>query len=176
MVEAQSTAVKPYNHWSMVKLFVALFVFNAAFFPVWKSLVDAWSSSEDYSHGFLIVPLAVYILWRKRQELARMDGEGNWSGLTWLSGALVLYLIAQVGGIATLASLSMVAAAFSGVFFLYGGQILRIVGPPLCFLLFAIPLPAQFLALMTIPLQLFVTKATVLLASWSGIPIYHEGN
>ncbi|NLV23307.1 MAG: exosortase [Deltaproteobacteria bacterium] len=172
----QSSVINPGHPRSMVQLVVAAVVFNVTFFPVWQNLIKAWSSSEDYSHGFLVVPLVAWMIWRKRQELACWNGAGNWWGLVWLAGSLALYLIAQMGEIATLASLSLVAAALSSVLFLYGSQILRAVAIPLCFLLFAVPVPAQILASVTIPLQLFVTKVTALLASWAGIPLYHEGN
>ena len=39
-----------------------------------------------------------------------------------------------------------------------------------------IPIPAQIFAVLTIPLQLLVTRITAVLASLSGIPIYCEGN
>jgi exosortase len=47
---------------------------------------------------------------------------------------------------------------------------------PLCFLLFMIPVPSQLYSLMTIPLQLMVTKISIMLTAAIGIPVFAEGN
>ncbi len=49
-----------------------LLAYLAAFWPVWRSLLAAWQHSEDYSHGFFIVPIALFVLWRKRERLRRV--------------------------------------------------------------------------------------------------------
>ncbi len=54
-------------------LFLTLFALSAfifAYFPVWKDLITAWSDSPENSHGFFIIPLFVYFLWRKIQVLS----------------------------------------------------------------------------------------------------------
>ena len=37
--------------------------------PVITKLVHDWSHDENYSHGFLIVPLAAWFAWRQRERL-----------------------------------------------------------------------------------------------------------
>jgi len=39
------------------------------YFPVLSSLVRQWSSDENYSHGFIIIPFALYFAWEKRGAL-----------------------------------------------------------------------------------------------------------
>ena len=41
-----------------------------AFWEVAAKLVTDWSRDENYSHGFLMVPLAAYVVWREREKLA----------------------------------------------------------------------------------------------------------
>jgi exosortase len=76
----------------------------------------------------------------------------------------------------TIASVSMIFFLWGTVIFLFGYTIFRICLFPLLILFFMIPVPAQIIATLTIPLQLIVTRASVWLASMIGIPIYHEGN
>ena len=33
------------------------------FWPVLRRLVEAWIGDGNYSHGFLIVPIAAYLAW-----------------------------------------------------------------------------------------------------------------
>jgi exosortase len=150
--------------------------FLAAFLPVLTGLVQTWAHSDDYSHGFLIVPLAAYILWQKREPLLNAPVRGSWSGLLVATGSLLAYVVAQEGEIETLLSVSMIFFLWGAVIFLFGYSIFRVCLFPLLILFFMIPVPAQIIAALTIPLQLLVTKATALLASSAGIPIYCEGN
>jgi exosortase A len=159
-------------------LFWLLFAgtFLAAYLPVMIDLVRAWSGSDDYSHGFLIVPIALYIIWHKRGSLAEAATIGSWVGLPVAILSLLAYLFARAGEIITLASLSMIGFIAGTVLFLFGFRVLRLCLFPLLFLLFMIPVPAQIHAGLSIPLQLLVTRVTAWLASFAGIPIYCEGN
>lgn len=150
--------------------------FMAAYLPVMIDLVRAWSGSDDYSHGFLIAPIALYIIWQKRGSLTEATTVGSWLGLSVAVLSLLAYLFARAGEILTLASLSMIGFIAGTVLFLFGFRIIRLSLFPLGFLLFMIPVPAQIYAGLTIPLQLLVTRATAWLASSAGIPIYCEGN
>jgi len=46
----------------------------------------------DYSHGFLVVPFALYLLWRNRGQMPEKVNWPNWGGLPLLLGPLPLYL------------------------------------------------------------------------------------
>jgi zona occludens toxin (predicted ATPase) len=37
--------------------------FIGGFYLVWESLVSIWSGSDDYSHGFFVLPLCIFIIW-----------------------------------------------------------------------------------------------------------------
>jgi exosortase len=159
-------------------VFLGLFVlaFIIVFFPTWQSLFNAWSSSDDYSHGFLIVPLSLYFVWQKKESLRTATIKPSWIAFPLVLITLSLYLVAQYAEIMTLASLSMILFLGASLFLLFGFQVLKICIFPLFLLFFMVPVPAQIYAAMTIPLQLFVTKVTVFIASSIGIPILREGN
>ncbi len=150
----------------------AIFVY----FPVLKELVTAWSASDDNSHGFLVVPISLYILWRNREAFSGVEVRGSWIGLILAVLSLTAYLLAMAGEIRTLASLSFIVFIGGAVVFLFGWGYFRIALFPLLLLLFMIPVPAQLTAAMTIPLQLLVSKVAVGAATLIGIPVYREGN
>ena len=57
-------------------LIAALLLFNL---PSLNQLVAGWAADGNYSHGFLIVPISIWLFWRQRQELqfpARTSPEG----------------------------------------------------------------------------------------------------
>lgn len=150
--------------------------FLAAYLPAVTNLVRAWSQSEDHSYGFAIVPLAAYLVWSRRAVLRETPVRGSWVGLLVATGSLALYLAAAKGGVQTLVSLSMVFFLWGAVIFLFGFALFRACLFPLLFLLLMVPVPSQITALLTIPLQLLVTKVSIWLAALIGTPVYSEGN
>jgi len=151
-------------------------MFVIVFFPVWQSLISVWSSSEDYSHGFFIVPISLYIIWMKNRELMVLNPAPSWVGFVLMLVSLLLYVVAQYGSILTLAPIAMVSFIISSVIFLYGFKFFYAILFPLCFLFLMIPIPSQIYSAATIPLQFFVTTATVEMSRLIGIPILREGN
>lgn len=159
-----------------VSLAILLCLFVWVFYPVWVSLVSAWSASEDYSHGFLILPLSVYILWGKREQLLELEVNPTWSALPLALLGLCAYLLARYAEISTVSSLAMIAVLASGVLMLFGWRIFLLCLFPLSLLLFMVPVPAQIYASLTVPLQLFVTKVTTVFLVQVGVPLLREGN
>lgn len=147
-----------------------------AYFPVWQGLVSCWSLSDDYSHGFLIIPMFGYILWLKRSRLVALPQKNSMVGFFLLFFSLIVYLLAYYAEVKTVASLSIITTLSGCVLFFYGPAVLKEVAFPLFFLLFMIPIPGQVYSVITIPLQLFVSKASVGLLSTVGVPIIRDGN
>lgn len=168
---SNSNNLSKYSLWGVLSA-----AFIAAYYPVWKNLVTTWWNNESYSHGFAIVPLSLFILWRKRDELRETAGEGTDSGLLVAGAALFTYIFALAGEIRTLASLSMLIFLGGAISYLWGYRLLRLTLFPLGLLAFMIPIPAQLLAALTIPLQLLVTDIAGLFAKMIGIPILVQGN
>ncbi len=55
---------------------------------VLAGLVNDWAHDDNYSHGFLIVPLARYFAWERRDRLtARSRSTVAWSAWSWFSAA-----------------------------------------------------------------------------------------
>lgn len=158
-------------------LFIAMGAsFLLVFFPVWKDLLLTWYNSDDYSHGFFIVPLVIFALWQKREDLSRLSVQPSPLGLVLLICSLVLYVLAFYAEIKTIASLAMIFSIVAAVLFIFGKTISREIGFILFFLFFMIPVPAQIYSAMTIPLQLIVSKVSVWVVILFGLPVFREGN
>ena len=160
-------------------LLLTIFLFGTfilAFFPVWKKLVLSWYSSDQYSHGFFIIPITLYIIWKKKDILVKTPIRPSWWGMALVVFSLLLYLFAHFAEILTLTSFSILLLLAGVIIYLYGFLIFKELLFPLVFLLFMIPIPSQIYSSLTIPLQLFVSKVSVWLGSTIGIPIYREGN
>ena len=151
-------------------------VFAGTFTPVFQGLISVWSNSEDYSHGFLIIPISLYIIWRKKEQLAAVDLNPSASGAVIVVVSLLVYVFSRYAGILSLAPVAMLAAVVGSVIYLFGFKMLRALAFPIFFLFLMVPIPSQIYSAMTLPLQLFVTQTTVEIARLFAVPILNEGN
>jgi len=156
--------------------FLLLSAFCFTFFPVWKKLINLWLNSDEYSHGFFIVPLSMYIIWEKKDKLSTLPIKGSMIGFIVSFLALLFFLIGHIGYIETLKSLSMILFIAGSILFLSGFRMFKELLFPICILLFMIPVPSQIFAAATIHLQLFVSAVSVHMVSILGVPLYREGN
>jgi exosortase len=148
----------------------------AAYLPVLKNLIIVWANSDEYSHGFFIIPLAVYMIWRKRNLIQAIKPIPSWNGLIALTAVLIVYVLSSIMRISTVSSFTFLLCIAAIVLFLYGFEMLRIVSFPIFFLLLMIPVPEQVYSSVTLQLQLLVSKFSYAIASIAGIPIFREGN
>jgi exosortase/archaeosortase family protein len=55
-------------------------------------IISQWTKA-DYSHGFVVVPFALYLLWRNRKQIPETIAWPQWNGVPIALGALGLYLV-----------------------------------------------------------------------------------
>ena len=67
--------------------------FGILYAPVLSKLVADWSADDNYSHGFLIVPIALYFAWERRARLAAPAPKGSWVGLLILLMSIGLLIV-----------------------------------------------------------------------------------
>jgi exosortase len=152
---------------------VALLVLYA---PVLANLVRDWATDDNYSHGFLIVPLAAYFVWERRQKLASMAKAPSMLGLPVVVLGLAMLLAGLLGAEQFLPRLSLLVVLAGVVIFLYGWQVCRALSLPLAFLLLMIPIPALLFNQIAFPLQLVASRVGESVLSTLSIPVLREGN
>lgn len=160
-----------YIHWFFLGV-----AFAFAYFPVLRSLFDMWSNSEDHSHGFVIVPLSLYVVWQKKEKLNNIEILPNLWGGVLVVLALFMYLFAAFADIKTLAAYSLLPLVAGVVIYLFGFRIFRECLFSIAFLVFMMPIPEQIYTSLTNPLQIIVSVCSVWFASLADIPIYRSGN
>ena len=162
------------SQYGMFGILVISFV--VAYMPVLQRLVSVWNVSEEYSHGFFIIPISLYIIWGKKDVLFAVPvAPSIWGGVL-IVVSLLFYMLAHTAEILTLAPITMITTIAGIVIFCFGFPLFKALLFPICFLFFMIPIPSQIYAALTVPLQLFVTKISVGMGGILNIPIYREGN
>lgn len=146
------------------------------YFPILRNMVHHWSVVEDYQHGFIIAPLAVYFAYQKRWELEDAKIEGSWLGLIPLVVGVSSLMIGRLGTELMTMRSGFVFTLIGLVLLLLGKEIFRILAFPLFFLFLMVPLPQSLTNTIAFPLQLIAAKAAVLSLQELGIPALVEGN
>ena len=146
------------------------------YWPVITGLIDAWSTDDNYSHGFFIVPLAAYFAWERRRAFAAAPVRSSYLGLVTIAGSMALLVGGLLGAELFLSRVSLVGAVAGSLLFLFGWQRLRIMLFPLAFMLLMIPLPALIFNKIAFPLQLVASHVGEYTISSLDIPILREGN
>jgi exosortase len=143
---------------------------------VLSSLVRQWSTDDNYSHGFLVVPLALYFAWERRDALAAAPVRPGAPGALLILGSLAIWTAGMLGAELFLTRVSLVGVLAGTVWFIWGVAQLRILAFPLLFLLLMIPLPSIIFNQIAFPLQLVASQAGEAVISAAGIPVLREGN
>ena len=143
---------------------------------VLSSLVRQWSSDDNYSHGFLVVPLAVYFAWERRHALAAAPVRPGAPGALLILGSLVVWAAGILGAELFLTRVSLIGVVAGTIWFIWGFSRLRILAFPLLFLLLMIPLPSIIFNQIAFPLQLVASQAGEAVIAAAGIPVLREGN
>jgi exosortase D (VPLPA-CTERM-specific) len=160
--------------WAVSLAYAALLSF--IFYESWQELVRIWNIQEEYSYGYLIPFISLFLIWQRKDELERMPFQGSWYGV------LIIFLglaLAVVGNFATLYLVLQYAAVIvlAGVVLSYtGSQGFKIVWVPLLFLLFMIPLPVFFLQEISAKFQLMSSEIGVGLIRLFNISVFLDGN
>lgn len=136
-----------------------------------QSIVAIWERSETFAHGYLIIPISAWMIWRQRHAVAALNPRPNFLALSLLALAGFGWLLGQLAGARVVPQYGLVLMIPLLVWTILGNQVVRALAFPLFFLLFAVPV-GEFL----VPLLMEQTADVLIFAlRLTGIPVYREG-
>ncbi len=161
------------RRWALAATAALALALLAAYYPTVASMVSIWWRSETFTHGFLILPITLFLIWRKRHELALVPARPEpWTGAAALLAAGFLWYLAVSVGVLVLEQLAVVAMVPALVAAVWGWAVVRALAFPLAYLVFAVPMGEALVPPLMDLTADFVVEALRL----TGIPVYREGN
>ena len=154
----------------------AILAFALCYWNVLTKLVHDWAHDDNYSHGFLIVPLALYFVWERRARLAAVAHRPNWVGLVLVIGSLGMLVAGTLGAELFVSRVSIIFLIAGTVLFTAGFDALRVLAFPIAFLFLMVPPPAIIFNQITFPLQLLASRFGEATLQALSIPVLREGN
>ncbi|WP_332860158.1 exosortase A [Janthinobacterium svalbardensis] len=136
------------------------------------SMLELWSRSQTFAHGFLIVPISCWLAWRQRARLAALAPQPSWQGLLLLGALGLAWLLADAANVSVVEQYAATAMLPACVLAILGWPAVRLLAFPLAYLFLAVPFGEVFLD----PLIDFTAAFTVTALQWTGVPVFRDGN
>ena len=151
---------------------VAVVYLLLLYYPTTESMVSIWIRSETFAHGFLILPISIWLIWQRKQEISLATPQPViWAPIILLVGSFG-WLLAYYVDVQVIQQLALISLIPLIVFTLLGWEVTKKLSFPLFFLVFAVPMGEGLVP----TLIEFTADSTVALVKLTGIPIYREGN
>lgn len=158
---------------TLAVVLVALFLLYQ---PFLKTLISDWDQNQDYSHGYFIPLITLFMIYSVKDRLAEQQITPYNSGLIIVALGLLILLVAKVGSEYFLQRSSLIIVLLGIVLYLLGKGYFKVVYLPILYLIFMIPIPAIIWNKIAFPLQLFGSFLTEHVIRVLGIPVFREGN
>lgn len=139
--------------------------------PTAESIVRVWTESVTYNHGFVILPVSLWLVWQKRRELIQVAPHPVYLPLLLLGVLASLWLVSRLAGIQVIEQFAFVSMLIALSMSVLGWRLSLFLAFPILFLLFAVPMGEELVP----PLMDFTAYFTVEAIRLSGIPVYREG-
>lgn len=161
----------PDNWKKTIILVIAVFFLSLTlYFDSWYSMGEIWNRSKTYTHGFLIIPISLWLVWTQRQYYLTLQPNIEWKVIiVVLSGGFV-WLLADLANVQVIKQYATVGLLVSALWLVLG-NVAKKMKFPLFFLFFMVPVGEELVPY----LMEFTATFTVNLIRFTGISVYREG-
>ena len=158
----------PYH---LAALFLVLMIASIVYFDTFRSMVETWLRSDTFLHGFIILPISVYLVWQKWPQLRTIPLRPMFLGAWLLLGISTAWFFADVLGIQVGKQFAATAIIPAAVLTVMGRPFARSIAFPLGYLIFAVPFGEFWVPeLMEITADFAIGLLRI-----TGIPVYRDG-
>jgi len=139
-------------------------------------LVNTWQEDNEFSYGFLIPLISLWLVWLKREHLANLVPRPSpvFGALVILVSGFLL-LAGRAGGFVLAEGISLLFILPGIVLFLLGWNYLKVLALPLVYLNFMVPWMEEITNHLHRPFQLLSANLGVLLLDSLGFPVFRDG-
>ncbi len=155
----------------LVSLGVLLLAWGLVYQDALIGMEAIWSRSDTFAHGYFILPISLWLLWRDKTYLLASTVQATWLPIPLLAISLFVGLFAYAADINVLGQLSAVTSLIFLLWSLVGNKLAWRYKFPLAYLLFAVPMGENLIPW----LQDVTAWFTVFFLKLNGIPVFVDG-
>ncbi|TCV83444.1 archaeosortase/exosortase family protein [Sulfurirhabdus autotrophica] len=139
------------------------------FWDGFNEMVKVWGTQEEYSYGYIIPFITLFLIWQKKDQLEFLPFKGSWVGFAFVALGLVLFLVGNLSTIFVVVQYAFLLVLIGLLLSFTGWQGMRPIIVPLLFLAFMIPLPVFLFNSLSSQLQLISSQIGVWVIRLFGI-------
>jgi len=168
-----STSAAPASPWRQAApaLLLAIAALLLLYRDSFGAMVGIWSRSDTFAHAFLVPPISLWLVWRRREQLALLTPRAQAWMLLPMALVAAAWLVGDLAGVNALTQLAATTMMVLAVPAVLGLNVARALTFPLAFLFFMVPL-GEFLMPQ---LMNWTADVTVFSLRGFGVPVYREG-
>ncbi len=152
-------------------LLIILLIFVWAFAESWASMVDIWTRSDTFAHGYLVAPASLWLVWTRKDKLIQIHPQPSYWGLVCLLIGGFVWLSAVLSKVLVVEQFALVGMLIGVLWSVLGNQVTVNMLFPLGFLFLMVPFGEDFVPY----LMEFTASFTVAMLRLTGISVYREG-
>ena len=162
--------------WTWVVVATAGVMLAIVFSDGLAHMMREWQGKEEYSYGYLIPFITLFLIWQKKEILRRTPFNGSWAGMGVICVGVFLFVAGNLSVLYSIIQYSFLVVLAGAVLTLIGWQAFKIISVPLFVLAFMIPLPDFIYQGLSANLQLLSSQLGVWIIRLFGISVYLQGN
>jgi exosortase A len=139
--------------------------------PEWSEMARQWWHIDTYNHILLVPLILAWLVWVRREELARLVPQAWPPGIGWIAAGLVLCLAGRAGEVNLFAQIGAVTALQGAVIGLLGLRTGLVLAFPLVYAGFLVPFGDEMIP----ALQHVTAHMAIALTHVSGVPAVIDG-
>lgn len=137
----------------------------------WREMAHQWWNIDTYTHVLLVPPILAWLVWLRRDELAKIPPK-QWSpGLGWLGMGLLVCLAGRLWEFNIVAQAGAVMALQGAIMAIVGLRTTLVLAFPLAYAGFLVPFGDELIP----ALQQVTAHIAVALTHLSGVPAVVDG-
>jgi exosortase A len=134
-------------------------------------IVAIWWNSSTFNHCLIIVPILVWLVVQRKEQLAALTPHGYWPAVICIAAGALAWLMGDAAGVSLMRHAALIMILQGSVAAILGFNVLRGLLFPLFYMVFLVPFGEELVPI----LQTVTAKMCMVMLGWAGIPAQIDG-
>ena len=145
--------------------------------PILYQLYNSRWENIDYTHAYFILPVTLWLIWRKRKDIKPLPSTSNESlrAIITLIVGLSMFALGWRKDYLFVSTLSLIPVSFGLIGYLYGPKAAGALRFPILYLLLMVPPPLGVLDAITLPMRYATSKMAYIVLKSFFLPVIKDG-
>jgi len=159
------------------KELLAAAIFLLTYTPTLIWMSDRWFADDSYySHGILIPFVTGFLIWQKKDILAKITITSSRWGMPLIVTGIVIHLVSSLFRVYFTSGFSMLIVLIGMILHFYGRKVLKEILFPVLFLVFMLPVPLVVIRNISFKMKIFAARIATVLLNNVGLPAIRKGS